>query len=127
MFDVLRHRRRYAHLAQGMRGPLPQRLARLSLASRLGVPALQAAGGADEDVRAALERALSVDPASLAQAVRLSLPDWLHEALRAECGSAQTLEAPGMRMARRSARPWRDCRVKYSSTLKPCGTGKSGR
>jgi 16S rRNA (cytosine967-C5)-methyltransferase len=79
-FDVLRHRRRYAHFAQSMSGPLARRLAWLSLVGRLGedaIPALRATA-ADE---AALRRARAADPGGLPQAVRLSLPDWLHAEL----------------------------------------------
>ncbi len=90
VFDVLRHRRRYAHQAQSLRGPLPRRLAWLSLALRYGeavIPGLRA-DAADED---ALRRALATDPGGLPQPVRLSLPDWLHaellEQARAEGGA----------------------------------------
>lgn len=80
VFDVLRNRRRYAHQAQSMRGPLPRRLAWLSLVLRFGdavLPALKAPE-ADED---ALRRATMADPGGLPQPVRLSLPDWLHAEL----------------------------------------------
>jgi len=79
-FDVLRHRRRYAHLAQGLRGALPRRLAALSVASRLGVAALDGWRLAPAETDA-LRAALATDPAGLPQPVRLSLPDWLHAAL----------------------------------------------
>lgn len=80
VFDVLRHRRRYAHQAQSLRGPLPRRLAWLSLALRFGeavIPGLRA-DAVDED---ALRRACVADPGGLPQPVRLSLPDWLHAEL----------------------------------------------
>ena len=83
VFDVLRHRRRYAHQAQSLRGPLPRRLAWLSLVLRFGpgtIPSLRA-GAEDSE---ALHRALAVDPGGLPQPVRLSLPDWLHAELLAQ-------------------------------------------
>ncbi|HYF60520.1 MAG TPA: RsmB/NOP family class I SAM-dependent RNA methyltransferase [Burkholderiaceae bacterium] len=82
-FDVLRNRRRYAHLAQSMRGPLPRRLAWLSLGLRFGdavLPAMRVPAEAEEPLR----RALASDPGGLPQPVRLSLPDWLHETLLAQ-------------------------------------------
>lgn len=80
VFDVLRNRRRYGHQAQSLRGPLPRRMGWLSLVLRFGdavLPALKASE-ADED---ALRRAALADPGGLPQAVRLSLPDWLHTEL----------------------------------------------
>ena len=87
VFDVLRHRRRYGHLAQSMAGPLPRRLAALSLYERLGdaaLPGLRAGAGEAASLRAAS----AVDPEGLPQAVRLSLPDWLHSALLAQAAAA---------------------------------------
>lgn len=80
VFDVLRHRRRYGHLAQSMNGPLPRRLARLSFALRFGeaiLPALKA----DPEDETALRRAIAVGSSGLPQPIRLSLPDWLHAEL----------------------------------------------
>jgi len=68
VFDVLRHRRLYAHLAQGAGGPLEARLLALSRARRAGQ--------------------LEV-PASLPFAVRASLPDWLAAALLDQYGVQQ--------------------------------------
>ncbi len=59
VFDVLRNRRLYASLAQGAAGSLPARMLELSRARD------------------------SIDTAGLPQAVRLSLPDWLHRRLAA--------------------------------------------
>ncbi len=87
VFDVLRHRRRYAHHAQSLRGPLPGRLARLSLALRFGEPAIAALRTDSEDA-AGLRRALAADPGGLPQAVRLSLPDWLHAELLEQARTA---------------------------------------
>jgi len=85
-FDVLRHRRRYGHLAQGLRGALPRRLAALSVATRLGLAALEGWRLAPGELDA-LRAALATDPAGLPQPVRLSLPDWLHEALLAQAAA----------------------------------------
>ncbi len=60
VFDVLRHRRLYAHHAQSGSGPIEQRLLDLS----------------------ARRAELSTD--GLPAAIRLSLPDWLHERLVAQ-------------------------------------------
>lgn len=87
VFDVLRHRRRYAHLAQSLRGPLPARLVLLSWALRLGFAALRARGlrlagtPLSEDDLDCLHRACIIAPETLPQPVRLSLPDWLFETL----------------------------------------------
>ena len=81
VFDVLRHRRRYGHLAQSLGGPLPRRLFWLSFSQRFGRPGVDALHGPDPEDRAALIRLLEVDSGSMPQAVRLSLPDWLHSAL----------------------------------------------
>jgi len=67
VFDVLRHRRLYAHLAQGGAGPIEPRLLALSQARRAG--------------------RLAIPP--VASAVRASLPDWLAEALWAHYGEAE--------------------------------------
>jgi 16S rRNA (cytosine967-C5)-methyltransferase len=87
VFDVLRNRRRYGHQAQSMRGPLPRRLTWLSFVLRFGdgmLPALRP----DAEDEAALRRALASDPGGMPQAVRLSLPDWLHEELLAQARAA---------------------------------------
>jgi 16S rRNA (cytosine967-C5)-methyltransferase len=81
VFDVLRNRRRYGHFAQALRGSLPRRLMWLSFASRFGEAAIGALAQASDDERNTLRRTLAIDPDSLSQAVRLSLPDWLHAAL----------------------------------------------
>ena len=73
VFDVLRHRRLYAHLAQGTDGPIEERLLALSMARRDGT--LAAARGAAI--------------AALPFAIRCSLPDWRADALLASHGPAQ--------------------------------------
>ena len=67
VFDVIRNRRLYAHLAQGATGPLEQRLLALSQARRAG----------------------RLDIPALPFALRYSLPDWLAEALLAGHGAAR--------------------------------------
>jgi 16S rRNA (cytosine967-C5)-methyltransferase len=97
VFDVLRHRRRYGHLAQSLRGPLPRRLMWLSFVLRHGEPAIEALDVQSADDRDALRRALAIDPASFPQPVRLSLPDWLHGALLAQAGGdADAVERLGL-------------------------------
>lgn len=102
VFDVLRHRRRYAHFAEAGEGPLALRLAWLSLDRRHDgeAPAgsVREAGGSaaprrdkadwpvglprpGERDRAWLARARATDPATLSPAVALSLPDALFEAM----------------------------------------------
>lgn len=88
VFDVLRNRRRYAHLADSGSGLLARRLALLSLVLR-GEPqpssALLAPPNADE--QAWLTRAGRVSPDALPEPVRFSMPDWLFEHLsRSACG-----------------------------------------
>jgi len=79
-FDIRRNRRRYSHFAEGLRGSLTRRLMVLSLAARFGEQVLAAFGLPPESLLA-VRRLLSADPSSLSQAVRLSLPDWLHAEL----------------------------------------------
>lgn len=69
VFDVLRNRRLYAHLAQGGTGRLERRLALLSPAA----PALAPSVGEQEWLAAVA----NVPREELAPALRLSLPDWL--------------------------------------------------
>jgi len=70
VWDILRNRRLYAHVAQSGRGPLAARLL---------------------EVHAARDR---IDAAALPRAIRLSLPDWLDARLAARWPSEQ-LEALG--------------------------------
>jgi 16S rRNA (cytosine967-C5)-methyltransferase len=86
-FDVLRNRRLYGHLAQGMVGPMSRRLMALSLQARFG-PQVLAHLGVSAGDELSLQHASSIDPASLPQSVRLSLPDWLHTELLAQSGGA---------------------------------------
>jgi 16S rRNA (cytosine967-C5)-methyltransferase len=70
VFDVLRNRRLYAHLAQAGTGPMPARLIALSR-------------GRDR-----------IDTSGVRQDIRLSLPDWLFERLAARLPAPQ-LESLG--------------------------------
>lgn len=82
LFDVLRNRRLYGHLADSGAGTLARRLALLSLARRgVAMPpaALLAAPSATEQEW--LDRVTRVSPHTLSDAVRYSLPDWLYEGL----------------------------------------------
>jgi 16S rRNA (cytosine967-C5)-methyltransferase len=86
-FDVLRHQRRYLHGAQSLAGPVARRLMWLSLVTRHGeavLPALRLNG----EVTQAVRRAAAIDPGGLPQAIRLSLPDWLHAELLAQATTA---------------------------------------
>ncbi|MCL4744783.1 MAG: RsmB/NOP family class I SAM-dependent RNA methyltransferase [Burkholderiaceae bacterium] len=65
VFDVLRNRRLYAHLAQSAEGTIEDRLLALS------------------------GRKQTIDASALPQAVRLSLPDWLHARLWAGRDAAE--------------------------------------
>jgi len=86
-FDVLRHQRRYLHMAQSLKGPMARRLMWLSLVSRHGeamLPGLKQNG----EVTEAIRRAAAIDPGGLPQPIRLSLPDWLHAELLAQAEAA---------------------------------------
>lgn len=78
VFDVLRHRRRYDHLAAAGSGPHVRRLRWLSRCLAFGDP-LPADGALAEWVTAARR----IDASTLPPAVRYSMPDWLWEALAA--------------------------------------------
>lgn len=80
VFDVLRNRRLYAHLAQSGDGPLAQRLVAVSRIRR-GLPVRSdRADGSQPDW---LARARDIEPASMPFAIRFSLPDWLAEVVAA--------------------------------------------
>ena len=75
VYDVLRHRRRYAQVADAGVGAPAERLAWLSLAATGGAEAMRAAP--PPWVSAALA-ALRTNEGGWPPAVRHSLPDWLH-------------------------------------------------
>ncbi|WP_345251435.1 RsmB/NOP family class I SAM-dependent RNA methyltransferase [Pigmentiphaga soli] len=91
VYDVLRHLRRYRHVAEGGRGAATRRLAILGLAATLGADALRPALADDEADW--LERVGAIAPESLPREVRLSVPDWLAEALAIEPDSDALFEA----------------------------------
>lgn len=80
VFDVLRHRRLYGHWAQSLLGPLTHRLANLSLARRLDLPALAALGLQEQGEM--LQGLVKTSTTGLPAALRLSLPDWLYQGLQ---------------------------------------------
>jgi 16S rRNA (cytosine967-C5)-methyltransferase len=86
VFDVLRNRRLYAHLADSGTGRRERRLMLCSLAMRRGVGSLTDST-LDAGERDWLERILRIDVATLAAPVRYSLPDWLWSCLEGERGS----------------------------------------
>ncbi len=100
VFDVLRHRRLYAHFAQAGGGPLSLRLAWLSWVRRglfsppdaAGRPGARVGGRLPSPLPgdwAWLSRVLSTDREALAPAVALSLPDWVAESLAARFGAEE--------------------------------------
>ncbi|WP_246013283.1 RsmB/NOP family class I SAM-dependent RNA methyltransferase [Pigmentiphaga humi] len=91
VYDVLRNLRRYRQIAEGGRGAATRRLAILGLASRLGIDeVLPVLDGDEADW---LRRVQSISDAALAREVRLSIPDWLSEALAIEEDTDSLLEA----------------------------------
>lgn len=76
-FDVLRHLRRYRHLAQSGSGPETRRLAILGLASVLDRSKLDSALSQAEQEW--LGQVLNIDPATMPRAIRHSVPDWLDQ------------------------------------------------
>lgn len=91
IYDVLRHLRRYRQVAEGGRGAATRRLAILGLASVLGPEQVRPVLGEEESDW--LGRVLRISPASLPREVRLSVPDWLSEALEIEPDSERLLMA----------------------------------
>lgn len=87
-FDVLRHLRRYRHLAESGTGNLNRRLAILGLSAVLQPEALQAALSDGEQEW--LSRVGSVKPESLPFALQHSVPDWLENRL-SDIPNADTL------------------------------------
>ncbi|RZS78661.1 RsmB/NOP family class I SAM-dependent RNA methyltransferase [Pigmentiphaga kullae] len=91
VYDVLRHLRRYRHVAEGGRGAATRRLAILGLASTLGREGILPVLDADEADW--LRRVSAIDQAALPREIRLSIPDWLSEALAIEPDSDSLLAA----------------------------------
>ncbi|WP_296557626.1 RsmB/NOP family class I SAM-dependent RNA methyltransferase [Pigmentiphaga sp.] len=91
VYDVLRHLRRYRNVAEGGRGAATRRLAILGLASTLGRDGILPALDADEADW--LRRVSAIDQAALPREIRLSIPDWLSEALAIEEDSDSLLAA----------------------------------
>lgn len=78
-FDVLRHLRRYRHLAESGSGPASRRLAILGLASVLEPSVLDT--GLSDAERTWLAHVGQLDADTMSRAVRFSLPDWLEQRL----------------------------------------------
>ncbi len=90
LFDVLRNRRLYLHLAQSGSGPIERRLMLLAWSW----PSRSASGNPlaelDDVERQWLTRVLAVEPSTLPPAVALSVPDWFHERVSAAQGASVT-------------------------------------
>lgn len=86
VFDALRHRRRYVHASEHLRGSAAARLVKASRVRR-AAPG-DALVDLDPNERDALRASFAIDPAALPQPVRLSLPDWLYADLLDELGEA---------------------------------------
>lgn len=86
IFDTLRQRRLYAHLAESGAGSLPRRMALIADDAQ----ASAVAGGGARLMKAEpaeqrwLEQLNRIDRSTLAPAVRYSLPDWLMSSLEAQ-------------------------------------------
>jgi len=101
VFDVLRHRRLYAHFAQAGEGAIEQRLIRLSRAWRTRNESSDGAAPSGRQVTEAapvlstadwLARIGAADLNALPAAVALSLPDWLFDALCERFGKEEAHE-----------------------------------
>lgn len=90
LFDVLRNRRLYAHLAQGGSGTLERRLWLLSWSWPKRKPSNDAHAQIDATERVWLERVLQIDVDSLPAAVALSVPDWVYQKMLVCGGEAAT-------------------------------------
>lgn len=88
VFDVLRHLRRYRHLAESGTGAAARRLAILGLASVWPRETLDT--GLDDQERHWLDHIEAFSPAGLPRAVRYSVPDWL-EARLADIENVESL------------------------------------
>ncbi|SDV49374.1 RsmB/NOP family class I SAM-dependent RNA methyltransferase [Chitinasiproducens palmae] len=84
IFAVLRRRLEFAHLAQSGSGAPNRRLILLGLMQTVGRGVLSAVVSDEE--KAWLDRIAQIDPASLPERMRLNLPDWIGDTLRAELG-----------------------------------------
>lgn len=79
VFDAVRQRRLYAHLAESGTGPLARRIALIADQAQS-----QTLMRPDADEQAWLARVATIDRKTLGLAVRLSLPDWLIESLQGQ-------------------------------------------
>ncbi len=81
VYDVLRNRRLFSHLAESGPGPQERRLVLLSMGRKDASLPRHDRLALDDDLRRWLERALAIDVATLPPAVQVSMPDWLYETL----------------------------------------------
>ncbi len=79
LFDVLRNRRLYLHLAQSGSGTLERRLMLLAWSWPNRLPSSNPLAELTDAERLWLDRVLMVDPSTLPAAVALSVPDWFYE------------------------------------------------
>lgn len=90
LFDVLRNRRLYLHLAQGGNGSLERRLMLLSWSWAGRRATDNRIAELDDAERRWLDRILQVRLDDLPPALSLSVPDWLYERLQASAGDEAT-------------------------------------
>ena len=90
LFDVLRNRRLYLHLAQGGSGPIERRLMLLAWSWPSRTVSANPMAELDDLERQWLTRVLGVAPSTLPPAVALSVPDWFHERVCAAQGASVT-------------------------------------
>ena len=81
VFDVLRHLRRYRHLAESGSGPAARRLAILGLSTVFERAVLDT--GLSDKEKAWLTHVERIETDTMPRAVRQSLPDWLEQKLSA--------------------------------------------
>lgn len=87
LFDVLRNRRLYLHLAQSGVGVIERRLLLLSWSWANRRPTENPLAELDDAERRWLDRVLKVAPETLPSALALSVPDWVWERLVQEYGA----------------------------------------
>lgn len=88
VYAVLRNKTMYASFAESGVGPAMRRLTLLGLADAAGVEAL---GGLSEQETEWLRHIARIDCDSLPAALRINLPQWLHERLAAQYGETAVL------------------------------------
>jgi 16S rRNA (cytosine967-C5)-methyltransferase len=99
LYNVLRHKLRFEHLAPSGSGPRERRLAILGFAMQLSEQRPGQAGATDflksalsEVEKNWLDACMAIAPADLLDRHRYSLPDWLDAALRQQCDQPQEFQ-----------------------------------